>query len=421
MPSFRARYLLPIDSPPIHHGVLVVEGDRIAEVRDDAAAGATVDLGPVVVLPGWVNAHTHLEFSGLAEPLGRSTTRFTEWIARVISWRRAQDADTAEGGTWRAAAVRRGLAESVRCGVTTIADVATPPFSSDPYRDGFPDVVGFLELIGLRASHIGKCLQDARAHLAPEAAAGPSLTRGISPHAPYSVHPQLLSSICRMSATERIPLAMHLAETREELELLRSGSGPFVGLLSSLDAWDPKAIPRGTRPRDYLETLAQAHRVLAIHGNYFGSEEIEFLASHRERISVVYCPRTHARFGHAPYPLGEMLSAGVNVALGTDSRASNPDLSLFNEVRFLAGKHRTIAPETVVRMGTLAGAAALGFDDRVGSLGPGKQADFVVLRVPDQACGDPYELVLHEASAVQGVYKSGQLAWKRDDVIADSC
>src|SRR5205823_10181172 len=114
------------------------------------------------------------------------------------------------------------------------------------------------------------------------------------------------------------------------------------------------------RPLDYLQTLATAHRALVIHGNYLAADEIQLLAAHRDCMSVVYCPRTHAYFGHEHYPLSQMLAAGVRVAVGTDSRASNPDLRLLAELRYIARHHPAIPRDVILRQGTLAGAEALG-------------------------------------------------------------
>jgi cytosine/adenosine deaminase-related metal-dependent hydrolase len=130
-----------------------------------------------------------------------------------------------------------------------------------------------------------------------------------------------------------------------------------------------------------LRSLAAAHRTLVIHGNYLDEEEIAFLAAHREKLSVVYCPRTHDYFEHEPYPLAKMLAAGVRVALGTDSRASSPDLDLLAEMRHVAAHHQ-LPPAEVLRLGTLAGAEALGLDHAAGSLRRGKQAAFCVVELP---------------------------------------
>jgi len=231
---------------------------------------------------------------------------------------------------------------------------------------------------------------------------------GLSPHAPYTVPPVLLERIVQLSLRNNLPVAMHLAETRDELELLRDGSGPLRNMLQDLGAWRDNAIPLATRPMSYLRTLAGVDRALVIHGNYLDVEEIAFVAERRARMSVVYCPRTHAYFGHDRYPLPEMLKAGVRVVLGTDSRASNPDLDLLQDLRFVARRHPHVPPREIMHMATIAAATALGIDDRKGSLAVGKDADFVVLPIDDHATSDPYELVLGANSEVSRVFRAGQ-------------
>ncbi len=190
------------------------------------------------------------------------------------------------------------------------------------------------------------------------------------------------------------PVAIHLAESREELELLATHAGPFRQLLDDLGVWNPGGIPRGSRPIDYIKLLAVAPRALVIHGNYLDAAEIAYLAGRADRMSVVYCPRTHAYFQHELYPLAAMLAAGVNVALGTDSRASNPDLSLLAEMRHIARHHPQIPTETIIQMGTLNGARALGLADLIGSLNVGKLADLTVVGLPEANDDDPHALLL---------------------------
>ena len=186
---------------------------------------------------------------------------------------------------------------------------------------------------------------------------------------------------------------MHLAESREELELLRHGTGPLRAFLEEIGAWDATAIPSGSRPIDYLRLLASAHRALVIHGNYLDDEETAFLAANAERMSVVYCPRTHDWFAHRAYPLEKMLAAGVTVALGTDGRGSSPDLSLLGEMRFAARQHPAVPLDRILQLGTVLGAKALGRERHVGTLEPGKQADLAIVALPDRDAADPHELL----------------------------
>jgi cytosine/adenosine deaminase-related metal-dependent hydrolase len=379
--TLRARWVLPIDGPPIEGGYVAVTDGIIAEIAAKAPnCGPTTDLGDVVLLPGLVNAHTHLEFSGLTKPLGARGMSLPAWIRTVI-------ADRGRGDRDAAAASEKGLAESAAAGVTTIGEIATSPTSC--YQvDGSPRTLLFQEAIGFSAGRVDSVASEMERRVDAAGCAA-----GISPHAPYTVNPQLLVRLVDLAIDRQLPIAMHLAESREELELLRDGSGPFQELLAERSMWDDAAIPRGSRPLDYLRQLARAPRSLAIHGNYFDAEEIAFAAAHPDRMSVVYCPRTHAYFGHEPYPLAAMLDAGVRVALGTDSLASNPDLNLLSEVQSVASCFPRIDPATLLRMATLDAAEALGFGDLVGSLTPGKRAEIKMVRC-DGNLRDPYATLL---------------------------
>ena len=191
----------------------------------------------------------------------------------------------------------------------------------------------------------------------------------------------------------------------EELELLRDGTGPLRVCLEELGAWDATAIRPGTRPLDYLRLLATAHRALVIHGNYLDDEEIRLARRPTpQRMTVVYCPRTHDWFGHGAYPLEKMLAAGVAVALGTDGRGSSPDLSLLAEMRFAAQQHPAVGRERILQMGTILGARALGREREIGSLEPGKQADLAVVALPDRDAADPHELLFDSQEPVVGCY-----------------
>ena len=184
---------------------------------------------------------------------------------------------------------------------------------------------------------------------------------------------------------------MHLAESKAELQLLCSGEGPLRDLLVERGLWGQLALPRGLRPLDYLRQLARAQRALVIHGNYLDDDELAFLAKHADQMALVFCPRTHAFFRHEAYPLAKALSLGVAVALGTDSRGSNPDLSLLNEMRFVAQHYLDVSPADVVRLATLAGAQALGRDADTGTITPGKLANLTAIALPDRNVNDPYE------------------------------
>jgi aminodeoxyfutalosine deaminase len=408
----RARYVFPVSCDPIPGGAVSMEGERIV------ACGAGVppapqeirDLGNVAILPGLVNAHAHLDFSDLPAPLGERGIGFVDWIRRVMAFRQ-------QSGPAGRQPVALGLDESLRDGVTALGDIVQPgrPLAASP-----PEVTAFLELIAPTADRVAGALELARSHLNAASRWCGSCTaaprNGLSPHSPYSVHPDLLAAVVELSNRHEIPVAMHLAESREELELLRHGGGPLRAFLEELGACDATAIPRAARPLDYLRLLANAHRALVVHGNYLDDEEIAFLGANARRMSVVYCPRTHDWFAHRDYPLEKLLAAGATVALGTDGRGSSPDLSLFGEMRFAAGEHPDVPPADILRMGTIHGARALGREMELGSLTPGKRADLAVVALPDRSAADPHELLFDPAASVVSCYCCGAEAYRSGNV-----
>ena len=214
----------------------------------------------------------------------------------------------------------------------------------------------------------------------------------MSPHAPYTASPQLIRELVSTAANRGMPVAMHLAESPEELLLLAEGRGPFQEILEERGMWDPWVIGRGSAPLDYLRMLTRAPKSLVVHGNYLDYSELAMMARQAGAMSLCYCPRTHAHFKHRRYPLTQALELGVPVCLGTDGRASNPDLSILEEMREVHRQFPNVRPETILRMGTLAGAEALGLED-VGAIRPGAFADLVCIPLPKKADGRPDEML----------------------------
>lgn len=369
--SYRARWVIPVAGPPIANGIVVVHGERIVGVHRTRRPD-TVDLGDVAILPGLVNCHTHLEFSLLSEPL-RPMVPFTEWIRSVVSFRRKEADDISD-------TIRQGLGESLHNGTTLLGDIATTGWTWDDYRRG-PGCVVFQELLGLSPERVAEQIEMARRHVRDpgDAVAGPC---GLSPHAPYSVHPELFRSAVQLAQLAKVPLAMHIAETKTERQLLADGSGDFRALLDEFGIWNPQLFG-GRKWSEFLEPLSELPHALVIHGNYLNDDELRFLAQH-PHMTLVYCPRTHAAFGHSPHPWRTLLNLGGSVALGTDSRASNPDLSLWSELLYLAAKSPEMSHLELVRLATLSGARGLGQARDHGSLETGKFANLVVVGpVPD--------------------------------------
>ena len=400
MPCFKARYVFPVSRPPVRDGIVSFD-HLVQSLTENLSGEPIVDLGNAAILPALVNAHTHLELSHFPQPIGDPAQGFPAWIREVVRWRRQQAAALSpqEIEQQRHAAIQDGLLESVRAGVGVVADITSPGPRPQPLR--LPWRMAFAEVLGLSTAREEELYRSAKQSVGawPKADA-------LSPHAPYTVGVDLLTRLAQLSAERGFPLAMHLAESVDELELMRSHSGAFYTMLSEVGAWDPAALPRGIAPLDYLKILAQAQHALVIHGNYLNSAEIDYLAEQSERLSVVYCPRTHAYFGHPRYPLLEMLSKGVNVAVGTDSRASNPDLNLWDELRFVAQQFPEVPLEVILKMGTLWGAGAVRGTwgpPALGELVPRAHALLQIVDLPEDEAADPYELLFDPRAKVRQV------------------
>jgi aminodeoxyfutalosine deaminase len=403
MATFRARYVFPVDRPPIEDGAVAFETAYISAVGRFPRDYKAIDLGDVAIVPGFVNAHTHLEFSDLEQPLGQPGMSLPGWIREVIACRRASAPSRQDQPSvlrWTDETLDRGLQECYRFGVTTIGDITTDPSSR---LTSMESRAAYLELRAVRKQDIEPCLAEARSFCLNGGA-------GLSPHAPYTVNFALLEDSINLAREYEKPLVMHLAESREELQLLATSRGPYRDLLEERQWWEPGAIPLGARPLDYLQALASVDRSLVIHGNYLDDEEIAFLAANKERMSVLYCPRTHAYFRHDPYPLRKMLDCGVRVAIGTDSRASNPDLDLRKEMQFVIDHHH-LSLADALRLGTIESAAAMGLGYLAGTISNGKAANLTIIQLPGRRASDPHELLFGPDARVVATICRGRVLY----------
>lgn len=383
--TYGARWIFPVDAPPLDRGTITICADKIMAVEPHGTRTPDFDLGNVAILPGFVNAHTHLDLTG-ARGQCPPTPDFTQWLRQVIAFRRSRTTEQVQ------ADIAAGIAECLRFGTTLIGDISAAGASFASLAQSRCRFVVFYELLGLTEERAKQCWAEATKWLPFDLVRSPG-ARCISLHAPYSVR-AMLYSIMRKSTA---PTTTHLAETRAELELLRSHTGPFVDFLKELNVWDPDGLIA-----DPLDVIHNLPRGIFVHCNYLDAAT-PFLPTQ----SVVVCPRTHAAFGHPHHPFPKMK---VRAALGTDSLASNPDLDILAEARFLRRHYPEVAPATLLRMLTLNGAEALGFDAETGSLTPGKSADLVVLPLSNTEPSDPHELVFDAALPPERVMFRG--AWR---------
>jgi cytosine/adenosine deaminase-related metal-dependent hydrolase len=388
--------------PPIENAWLRIVHGHIAAIarRPIGPPESRIDLGDAIILPGLVNAHTHLEFSAVRTPLDTSGG-LPGWIARVVAIRRARPAD----GRAAVAAIRRGLAESAAAGVTTIGDIATvaPPSA---YDGPGPRVRVYREGLGLRPAALEMVPRSIASDLDRLNAAG--IATGLSPHAPYSVTASLGRTLLDTAQRRRCPVAMHLLESDAEAQFLAHGTGPFRKLLEGLGAWDTTTPPQLLPTAEWITRLARCRRGIIVHATHIGADPdaLTRLVRHRDRLAVVVCPRTTQAISGMLPPVRLLTTAAVRVGIGTDSRASNPDLSVLAECRTLVDAGVT-TPEESLRMATVNAAWALAFEGRAGTIAVGRPADLAILR-PSTPATDPFTTSLDPSTIVEATLRRGR-------------
>jgi cytosine/adenosine deaminase-related metal-dependent hydrolase len=397
----KAAWVVPVTSPPIRDGYVEIEADRIVSVGPATALPRDrtriVDLGDAILTPGLVNPHTHLEltcYAGRLEPAG-----FWDWITQLVRLRAApgqleREQQGTSDGAW----------QSLRAGVTCVGDIsrrncAWSVLKSLPIRK-----VCFVELLTL-ADHPPRNPDELRAavHAVVE---DELLTVGVSPHTPYTVPMDQIHAAIALADEIGRPWTLHLAETPEEVAFLRGEKGVLSRTIERLLKQCGVKAPLCS-PAKLLATCSRDCRPGAVaHANYVPDDEFELLAAGGH--VVVYCPRSHQFFRHTPHPFMRMRAAGITVALGTDSLASNASLSMLDELHHI---HTHVegapAPDDLLRMATLDAARALDLDGQIGSLAPGKQADLAAFPCPHEVA-DPIRQLVETPVAAGTVWVAGK-------------
>lgn len=382
-----ARWVLPVSSDAIEDGAVAVRGERIVGVgpRKEMAAkfadARVRDSGEAVILPGLVNAHTHLELTVMRGFLDDIEENFFAWLRKLTVARNEHmsEQDREDSAAW-------GAVEAARAGITCVGDAsdnAAAPLRALA-RAGLRGVV-YQEVFGPDARTASE--QFWKLHARVEALRPSETERvrvGVSPHAPYTVSAPLVRLVTDFALDQNLPVMMHAAESLVEELFLREGYGPFAdGLRARGIEWD---APGETTVR-YLASLGFLRaRPLLAHCIRVDEEEISILKD--AGATVAHCPRSNAKLGHGRAPFAAMRRAGVDVGLGSDSVASNNVCDVLAEARYAALVARTgwaddegppVTADEVLHAATLGGARSLGLGDVVGSLEEGKQADLVAV------------------------------------------
>jgi cytosine/adenosine deaminase-related metal-dependent hydrolase len=393
-----AGWVLPMAGAPIERGAVLFGADgRIQSIGPDRAvprppAVPAFDFPDAALLPGLINTHTHLELTGFEGQV--TAPEFPAWIRSLRQLKTTRTPDD------YLRAARQGLADCYAGGVTTIADTGDSGAVIRVLADASGSGIAYQEVFGPQPSQAKESLAGLQRRVQElSSLTSPRVMIGVSPHAAYTVSAGLFSSVAAWSQQERLPLAVHVAESTEETEFLLAGSGPFA------QAWRDRNIPlpasQGISPMAWLAKHGVLSPLtLCIHAVQLGPADIRVLAD--SGAAVAHCPISNRMHGHGTAPITSVRAAGVRVGLGTDSVVSVGRLDLLAEAR-MAGKYATLTADQQLELCTIEGARALNLEAEVGSLQPGKWADCTVIRMTDTG-ETPAERVL--ASSPEDVLRT---------------
>lgn len=399
MIRYRARYVLPISAPPLLDGVVAVDGDRIAYVgpAEGAPPGDERDLGSAFLMPGLVNAHCHLELTvmrGFLEDLD-----FRSWILRLTTAKRA-----VLSRDMLLDAARLGIAEGLSRGITTYADTCDSGVAFDAMHECRVRGIMYQEVFGPDPSQCRISIAELRAKIDRLRPLETSLVRvGVSPHAPYTVSDALFRAVAAYAREAALPIAVHIAESQVEQDLVVHGTGPFA------DGLRARGIPVAPRARSPIALLSALRvldgRTLLIHCVRIDESDVAAIAE--ARCAVAHCPASNAKLGHGIAPLAALLSSRVRVGLGSDSVASNNRMDILEEARLAMlfqrarlGATAAVPPSVALSLATIEGARALGLEREIGSLEVGKAADLTAF--PLGVAGPVFDPEAHAVLALPG-------------------
>ena len=387
-----AKYVIPITSPYIEDGAVLVRADKIEDVGPAAFLKAKYpeeevrDLGLSALMPGFVDVHTHMGYTALRGMFG--DLPYSEWKRQVLY---CEPFFSEEDWTNSA---RLGALEAIASGITTVADISGSGCTRIAAREMGMRARIYLEVLTTQANHAETVVDEGFAKISAWKKGENSglIDFGIAPGAVYACHPKVFRTIAKVATEHKIPVAMHLAGSQEETDFIRYGSSPFGVHVSEhehgkLASAYPPWLPAGTSPVKYVSNwdILDVPGILAIHCVHVDDEDIAILKA--KNVHVGYCPRINAKLGMGSAPVESLWSAGLTIGMGTDSPAAVDTTDMIDEMRIGLMITRATSPvrffqassANVLRMATIGSARALGIEDKVGSLEVGKQADIIAV------------------------------------------
>ncbi len=411
----RSKYLLKSPETVIANGAVLIADDGNIEYSgpftgiNNHESFQVINLGNAVIVPGLINTHTHLELTHLHNVINYNSI-FTDWIRQLVDIKK----------NWTEKEYRLSIADGIKrsleSGTSTVVDITRNGLALGELILSNIRKTLFFEIIDFNpdtASNTIDCFKGQVENITPN----DLLTIGVFPHAPYTVSKELYKCCKNSSSKLGIRIATHISETKDEVEFLTRGTGPFVSLLKDFDMLKKWKHP-GRRPIDYLKNIGFLKKgCILVHCNFLTDNEIGLIE--KSESTVVFCPRSHKYFQHTDHPFLELRDRKINIALGTDSLASNDSLSILDEMKYLREHYNEVKPQEIFYMGTIAGAIALGMNDSIGRLEPGYNADIAVVEFEEKFNSNIYDGIFSDTSECTLTIVSGKICYDKNCKIKD--
>lgn len=388
----------------LNDAFIITAGSNIIDVKtslqtNERSNYKIISFPDAIILPGLINAHTHLNLSVMRGNF-KPTRDITRWFSQLVAFRQSMSADDFNSS------YEIGMKESIQKGITTIADITDMGTAYSITKKYGLRAVLFYEILGMKEDFYLPRLNEKIQILEifPE---DELIKPGFSPHSPYTVSLKLFQLSKEVASKYNLQMHIHLSETTDEVKFTKSGKGRIFNYLKETDFINSDYVPPGISPTKYLNKIGMFDKPLVLsHCNYLDEEDMEIIKASSS--SVIFCPRSHSFFKHNNHPFKKMLSLGINVALGTDSLASNSTLSILDELKFLMKHHSDINIEELLEMATINGAKALELKNKIGTIEPNKCADLTAINISNKSA-NPLRAIFNKDSKVIATIVNGKI------------
>jgi cytosine/adenosine deaminase-related metal-dependent hydrolase len=388
----------------IDNGAIVLKHDKIlsigqtSDIISQFHGHSVVQIKNAVIMPGLINAHVHLELPALLASI--RAPHFPGWVVNLIRAKKTLSSDD------YLAAAQNNINTSIQAGTTTVGEICTHDVSPGVLKQSGLRAVVYKELISM--DPLRKIRSFSSLLFRPTSL----VQAGLSPHSPFTVSESVLKDVNRIAKKKDLRLAMHIAESQDEIRLLQ-GKKSGLSELYRLAGWDLSWAPSAASSVEYLKRIRLlSPALLAVHAVHVTNGDISMIR--KSKTPIAHCPRSNNETAVGKMPLKKYLDAGVFVGLGTDSLASSPTLNMWDEMRYAYRLHHRdgITARDILALATFGGARVLGMGADIGSLEKGKKADLIAVRLPHKETGDIYSDLLRETKSCIMTMVNGKILYR---------